>query len=51
MGQGTQALDDLMAPISLGGLLDTGVPDSVLRGTGGLLATGLPQPGTEYGGP
>ena len=46
---GAEQLDDLMRPISLGGLLDTGVPVSAQMATGGLLGTGLPQPGVDYG--
>lgn len=43
-------LDALMQPNTIHGLLDTGVPNIAAQGVGGLLATGYPQPGVEYGG-
>lgn len=46
---GTDQLQRLMAPQTMGGLLGTGVPTTAAGATGGLLATGLPQPGEEYG--
>ena len=48
MAQGQRLLDPnlttLQQPKTLGGLIDTGVPQSVSTGLQGLLATDLPQP-------
>jgi hypothetical protein len=42
-------LGALMRPNTVGGLLDTGIPTSSVVGTTGLLGTGAPQQGVEYG--
>jgi hypothetical protein len=50
MGEGAGVLDDLMRNKTLGGLLNTGVPQTTAAGTGGLLSTGLLNPDEQYGG-
>lgn len=42
-------LEALMRPNTVGGLLDTGIPTTSAVGTTGLIGSGGPQPGTEYG--
>jgi hypothetical protein len=42
-------LEALMKPNTVGGLLDTGIPTTGAVGTTGLIGSGLPQAGTEYG--
>lgn len=48
---GTEQLENLMRGKTVGGLLNTGVPQTAAGATGGLLGTGLVQPGEEYGQP
>jgi hypothetical protein len=42
-------LEKLMRPNTVGGLLDTGIPTTGAVATTGLIGTGAPQQGTQYG--
>jgi hypothetical protein len=42
-------LEKLMRPNTVGGLLDTGIPTTGAVGATGLIGTGAPQQGTQYG--